>query len=297
MRASSNFETAGASADSGPAGALAAVIGSPARHSLSPAIHNAAFKQTGLNWVFVAWEVPAGFAADALQAVDAFNLAGLSVTMPHKTAVAQALELLSPEAQQLQAVNCVVRQGGQLVGHNTDGAGLIASLRADAGFDPDGKPCLVVGAGGAGRAAACALAQAGAARVGIVNRTQAKAQAAAELAGQVGEVVTIDELQDFALVVNATPIGMPAFAGQTPFPASRLHTDQLVVDLIYDPWETPLLKAAKSSGVPAINGLGMLVHQAALAFELWTGVAAPLEVMTAAANSKISHQAEQQPQL
>lgn len=288
MKASSNSEIAGA---------LAAVIGSPARHSLSPAIHNAAFKKTGINWVFVAWEVPQGFAADALEAFETFNLAGLSVTMPHKTAIAQAMDLLSPEAKKLNAVNCVSRQDDQLVGHNTDGSGFIASLKADAGFEPAGKPCLVVGAGGAGRAVACALAQAGASRVGIANRTQAKAQAAADLAGEVGEVAAIDDLQDFALVVNATPVGMPAFAGQTPFPASMLHTDQLVVDLIYDPWETPLLRAARSKDVPAINGLGMLVHQAALAFELWTGLSAPLETMTAAANSKISSQADLQSHL
>ena len=122
-------------------GARAAVIGSPVRHSELPAIHNAAFAATGLDWLFVAWEVPEGRATAALSAMQSFNLAGLSVTMPHKTAVAQALDHLSPEAEQLNAVNCVARQpNGQLIGHNTDGAGLLASLRVDAGFDPQGNP-------------------------------------------------------------------------------------------------------------------------------------------------------------
>jgi len=282
--------------------ALAAVIGSPVRHSLSPVIHNAAFRHTGLDWLFVAWDVPSGLAEDALQAMKTFNLAGLSVTMPHKTAVAEAVDQLSPEAGKLNAVNCVARQGDQLVGHNTDGAGFVASLKADADFNPEGKSCFVAGAGGAGRAVILALAQAGAARVGIMNRTPAKAQAAADLAGEAAEIADVevadaDAIGNFDLVVNATPVGMPDFAGQTPFPTTGLHAKQLVVDLIYQPWETPLLKAARAKGIAALNGFGMLVHQAGVAFELWTGIPAPVEAMTAAVSSKITVNSDQQPHL
>ena len=268
-------------------GALAAVIGSPVRHSKSPAIHNAAFAATGLDWLFVAWEVPEGRAIAALSAMQSFNLAGLSVTMPHKTAVAQALDHLSPEAEQLNAVNCVARQSnGQLIGHNTDGAGLLASLRTDAGFDPQGSACLVVGAGGAARAAVLALAQAGADQVGVLNRTEAKARTAAELAGEVGQPVAPAKLPaalpSYDLVINATPVGMAGVAGELPFDPAELSGSQLVVDLIYEPRETPLLQAVRAQGNPAHNGLGMLAHQAGVAFELWTQLEPPIEAMLVA---------------
>ncbi|MFN0091368.1 MAG: shikimate dehydrogenase family protein, partial [Acidimicrobiales bacterium] len=133
---------------------LAGVIGRPVRHSLSPAIHNAAFAALGLDWVYLAFEVGEGRADDALSAMAALGLGGLSVTMPHKTAVARSLRRLTPQAAALDAVNCVAWEGGELVGHNTDGGGLVDSLRADAGFDPAGARCALFGAGGAARAVA-----------------------------------------------------------------------------------------------------------------------------------------------
>lgn len=272
--------------------ALAAVIGSPVGHSLSPAIHNAAFRAVGLPWVFVAWEVPEGYAPEALASMERFGVAGLSVTMPHKSAVAEAVDSLTEEAEMLGAVNCVVRETSadgstRLVGHNTDGYGIIASLREDADFTPEGADCLVLGAGGAARAAVLALARAGAARVAVANRTPKRAEQAAALAGDKGEVVPADAAGEFDLIVNATPLGMGKLVDETPIPTILplmvLHPDQTVLDLIYNPAETALLAQARDKGLAAHNGLGMLVHQAARAFELWTSRAAPLRAMSEAA--------------
>ena len=266
---------------------LAAVIGSPVGHSLSPAIHNAAFRALGLPWVFVAWEVPEGYAPEALESMERFGVAGLSVTMPHKSAVAQALDSLTEEAEMLGAVNCVARETGadggtKLIGHNTDGYGIIASLREDADFAPENSDCLVLGAGGAARAAVLALANAGAARVAVANRTPERAEQAAALAGDKGEVVPADAAGEFDLVVNATPLGMGELKDETPISPMLLRPEQTLLDLIYIPEETTLMAQARDKGVNAHNGLGMLVHQAARAFELWTSQPAPLEAMTSA---------------
>ena len=266
---------------------LAAVIGSPVGHSLSPAIHNAAFRALGLPWVFVAWEVPEGYAPEALASMERFGVAGLSVTMPHKSAVAEALDSLAEEAEMLGAVNCVVREAGaggetKLIGHNTDGYGIIASLREDAGFNPEGANCLILGAGGAARAAVLALANAGAARIAVANRTPERAEQAAALAGDKGEVVPADAAGKFDLVINATPMGMGELKDETPISPMLLRPEQTLLDLIYIPEETTLMAQARDKGVAAHNGLGMLVHQAARAFELWTSQPAPLEAMASA---------------
>ena len=266
---------------------LTAVIGSPVGHSLSPAIHNAAFRALGLPWVFVAWEVPEGYAPEALASMERFGVAGLSVTMPHKSAVAKVLDSLTEEAEMLGAVNCVVREAGaggetKLIGHNTDGYGIIASLREDADFNPEGADCLVLGAGGAARAAVLALANAGAARVAVANRTPERAEQAAALAGDKGEVVPADAAGEFDLVVNATPLGMGELKDKTPISPMLLRPEQTLLDLIYIPEETTLMAQARDKGVAAHNGLGMLVHQAARAFELWTSQPAPLEAMASA---------------
>src|SRR5690606_18323441 len=167
---------------------VAAVIGSPVRHSLSPTIHNAAFAAAGLDWVYVAFEVPAGAGERAVRAVLDLGIEGLSVTMPHKAAAAAAVDELTPVAEALGAVNCVYRVGGRLVGDNTDAAGFLDALRTDEGVDPAGLRCVVVGAGGAGRAVAWVLGRAGAADVAIVNRSSDPAERAAALAGPTGRV-------------------------------------------------------------------------------------------------------------
>jgi shikimate dehydrogenase len=267
---------------------VAAVIGHPVRHSVSPLLHNAAFRALGLDWVFTAFEVAPGRAAAAAGAARDLGIAGLSVTMPHKADILPALDGLSPVAETLGAVNTVVRQAaGQLFGHNTDGAGFLDALREDEGFDPRGRRCLVVGAGGAARAVVLALAQAGAAEVVIANRTEGRAAEAAALAPGVARSGTVDEAGDVELVVNATPQGMAGNA-QLAVPADLLGSGQLVVDLVYHPAVTPLIEAARARGAVAVNGLGMLIHQAAHAFRLWTGEDPPLEVMSAAALSELA---------
>lgn len=262
---------------------VAAVIGHPVRHSLSPVIHNAAFRALGLDWAYLAFDVEPARAREALEAVRVLGIHGLNVTMPHKAAVAAAVDHLSPVAASLGAVNTVVRQGDELLGDNTDGDGFLAAL-ADEGFDPSGRRCAVVGAGGAGRAVVHALARAGAADVAVVARRPEAAEAAALLGGRPAEA---DAVAAADLVVNATPVGMAGVTDlhqepQVPLDADLLHPGQLVVDLVYDPLVTPLLKAARERGAAASNGVGMLLHQAALAFEQWTGQPAPLPAMSAA---------------
>ncbi|MEJ5254652.1 MAG: shikimate dehydrogenase [Acidimicrobiales bacterium] len=271
-----------------PTGAtkVAAVIGDPVRHSLSPVIFNAAFGALGLDWVYVAFEVAAGDHRRALAGVRALRIGGLSVTMPHKTAVAHSVDRLTDDAQALDAVNCVIRDGDELVGHNTDGPGFVRALRAETGFDPAGRRCAVVGAGGAARAVVLALARAGAAEVAVVNRTPARGEAAASLAGDRGRLGGEVVLRDAELVVNATPVGMPALP-DLPFDVGLLRAGQVVADLVYEPAETPLLREARARGLVAINGLGMLVHQAALQFEQLTGREAPLQVMEEAARQAL----------
>ena len=262
---------------------MAAVIGHPVRHSLSPLIHNAAFRALDLDWVFIAFDVPPGRAPTAASAARDLGLAGLSVTMPHKADILPALDRVTPTADALGAVNTVISEGGgQLLGDNTDGAGFLDALRDDEGFDPAGRRCLVVGAGGAARAVVLALADAGAADIGIVNRTPARAEAAAALAPGVARATTVDAADGAELIVNATPQGM-AGDGALAVPSTALGRGQLVVDLVYHPAVTPLVAAARAQGANATNGLGMLIHQAAHAFRLWTGEDPPREVMSAAA--------------
>lgn len=268
---------------------LAIVIGDPVRHSLSPVIHNAAFAARGLDWVFLACEVPEGRVPDALAGAVALGIEGLSVTMPHKAAVAAAVDELSPTARLLGAVNCVARHGDRLVGHSTDGDGFVDALADEADWAPAGARCAVLGAGGAARAVSLALAEAGAAEVAVVNRTPQNATSAAALAGDRGRVAEPGEIGDFDLVVNATPLGMSGHSGpQMPVDPALLQPDQLLVDLIYEPAETPLLAAARERGLRAFNGVRMLVHQAARAFELWTGTEAPVEAMVAATTKALA---------
>jgi len=265
---------------------LAAVIGDPIRHSLSPTIFNAAFAEVGLDWVYLAFEVVEGDTAGALDAARVLGIEGLSVTMPHKTTTARLVDELTASARALDAVNCVVRDDGRLVGHNTDGAGFVASLAHDAGFDPQGRFCLVLGAGGAARAVVLALAESGAAEVCVVNRTADRAETTTRLAGPVGRVGVADDARRADLIVNATSVGMGGRG--CPIEPDLLGPGQLVADLVYHPVTTPLLEAARARGAATLDGVGMLVHQGAMAFELWTGRPAPVTAMTVAARAALA---------
>ena len=260
----------------------AGVIGDPVRHSLSPRLHNAAYRALGLDWVYVAFEVPDGATKHALDAMRALGLAGLSVTMPHKTAAAAACDELTADAEILHSVNTVtLAADDRLIGDSTDGEGFLRSL-LDAGHDPAGATVLVLGAGGAARAVALALARTGA-RVIVCARRLEAADAAARLVR--GDTAPWSDRAAVAgaaaVVVNATPVGMGG--DDLPLPLDALHEGHLVVDLVYHPLETALLQGARARGATVIDGLGMLVHQAALQVERWTGRAPPVPALRAAA--------------
>lgn len=263
---------------------LAAVIGSPVRHSLSPAMHNAAFRAEDLDWIYLAFEVEPGQVPSVMDGARALDVGGLSVTIPHKATAASEVDELSPTALAIGAVNTVVPIGeGRLRGENTDSAGFLASL-ADENFDPAGRRCVVVGAGGAGRAVIHALAGAGATSISVLNRSPGRAAEAIGLAGPGGRIGSSADVAEADLVVNATPLGLSGGGiDALPVDPDLLHPGQLVVDLIPNPAVTPLMKAAQERGAATAGGLGMLVHQGALAFELWTGRPAPIEVMRRAA--------------
>ena len=278
---------------------MAGVIGDPVAHSLSPALHNAAFSALGLDWVYVAFPVAAGRGADAVRAMRALGLAGLSVTMPHKADVVAALDRLGPVASRLGVVNTVswAPGGDELVGESTDGSGFLDALRGDDGFDPAGRKCAVLGAGGAARSVTLALAGAGAASIAVAGRRPEAAESCAELAGPAGVALSAgapaalaETIESADLVVNATPVGMGAGDG-LPFglEPERLRSGQFVADLIYAPATTPLLAAARSRGAAAANGLGTLIHQAARQVEIWTGRPAPIEAMSVAALTTLGH--------
>ncbi len=262
---------------------VAAVIGDPVRHSRSPQIHNAAFAATGLDWKFMAFEVPPGDAVAALDAMRVLRLGGLSVTMPHKAAVAQAADEVSDAVATLDAANCVVPLAdGRLRAENTDVIGFLGGLTDDAGITPKDRKVVVLGAGGAARAVIHACHGAGAADIAVVNRSADRAVIAAELAAPTARVGTIADIAGADLVVNATPVGLNEDEGM-PCAVELIESNQVVVDLIYSPLLTRWVAELRSRGIEAHNGLSMLVHQAAAAFELWTGVPAPIEVMREAA--------------
>jgi shikimate dehydrogenase len=271
---------------------LAAVIGSPVRHSLSPALHNAAFAHRGVDAVYAAFEVAPGRAGAALDAMDTLGLLGLSVTMPHKDDVWAELTRrgrVDAHAAALRTVNTVARDAdGSLVGYSTDGPGFVASMRVDAGWDPAGLRCAVLGAGGTARAIAVALAEAGATEVAVMARRAAAADAVVELLGAVGRVAPTSDLATMDVIVNATPVGMGDRAGDIPLDPSQLHPGQLVVDAVYHPLDTALLQAARSAGAATLDGLGMLVHQASLQQLHWTGLAGDPGVMRAAAQAELA---------
>jgi shikimate dehydrogenase len=276
---------------------VAALIGWPARHSLSPVILNAAFVAASADWVFTVFEVPPERGGEAVAAARALGLGGLSVTMPHKAAAAAAVDERTPAAEALCAANCVYWRGETLVGDNTDGPGFLDALRVDEGIDPAGRRCVVVGAGGAGRAVARSLGLAGAADVAVVNRSSGPAEHAAALAGPAGRVGTPKDIPAADVVVNATPLGMGVVVGADgtseplPIDPTLLHAGQVVADLIYHPATTPLLAAARERGAVTVNGLGMLIHQAAHNFRNWVGEDPPLGAMSAAAVGELAQRA------
>jgi len=257
---------------------LFGILGSPVGHSLSPVMHNAAFKHLGLDCFYLPLDVED--ARLGLDTVRALNFQGLSVTSPHKIAVMPLLDEIENEDRILGAVNTIINRHGKYSGANTDWRGVVKALEER--LPVAGKKAVVAGAGGAARAAVFGLTRAGAG-VYITNRTEKKGR---KLADELGaEFSPARELKSVGadILINATPLGMGALSGETPFPADLLRPETTVMDMIYHPPRTRLLREAEASGCPVVPGLSMLLHQAYLQFEAWTGRQAPAEIMKKAA--------------
>ncbi len=261
------------------------LIGWPVAHSVSPAMHNAAFQALGFRWRYTLLPTPPGEVTARLQTLKAQGYRGANVTVPHKQAVMPHLDEMTDAARTIGAVNTIVVRQNRLIGHNTDGDGFLAAL-CETGLEPAGKRALVLGAGGAARAVVYALSQTSCAAT-IHNRT---AQRAIELARhvQVQAAATLPDPAHFDLLVNATSVGMWPQTDASPWPDTLpLSCHLIVFDLVYNPAETRLLAQARAAGAAAISGLGMLIHQGALAFEMWTGVSPPVGVMRVAAQEAL----------
>jgi shikimate dehydrogenase len=265
---------------------VAAVIGWPISQSLSPVIHNAAFRHHGDNWSYVAYPVEPGDASSAIAAMRSGGLQGLNVTMPHKDAVADLVDELDKSAESIHAVNTVVRTSdGRLRGYSTDGEGLLRAIRINANWDPAGKKICVLGAGGAARSAVDAFSRAGVASIFVVNRTAEKAvQAIGD--SNVAVVGSQSNIHECDIVFNATSVGMGT--DESLVSAELLHEGQLVIDAVYHPLETRLLRDAKSRGATVLDGLWMLIHQACVAQVLWLGREPDYQVMRNAAVQELA---------
>ena len=260
---------------------LAGIIGWPVEHSLSPAMHNAAFAHLGLNWAYAAFPVHPDRVGEAVRGLAAAGCAGLNVTIPHKTAVIAACSEASDAVRAIGAANTLLPDGdGGFRCDNTDAAGFLRALDEQAPLDLAGRDVLLVGAGGAARAVAFALRGRGA-RVRVANRTAAKA---AELGDPVPFTVAAMDMiaSASALVVNCTSLGLHGDDVPPELPLAGIGRDQVAADIVYRPGGTPWLAAAAARGARPVDGLAMLLHQGAAAFEQWTGQPAPVDVMRGA---------------
>ena len=271
------------------------VIGNPVEHSLSPAIHNAAFQKLGLNFVYLAFRVEAiGDAIKGLRALGSFR--GASVTIPHKVASIPFLDVVEPTARHIGAINTIVAENGLLTGYNTDATGAMRALREGAG-SLQGKQVVMLGSGGAARAIAFALAAepgvAGLTLLGVDDHE--RAALAADLRTKTALAVRDALLNDAALarelpgaqvLIHCTPIGMSPKTEASCVPAVLLHAGLAVMDIVYNPRETRLLKDARQAGCTTIPGLEMFLYQAVAQFELWTNQPAPADVMRAVLESR-----------
>ena len=267
---------------------LAAVVANPIKHSISPFIHNTAFEATATNGVYVAWEIETSDLEQTIRNIRRYQMFGINLSMPYKEQVIPYLDELSDEARLIGAVNTVVNHDGILVGYNTDGKGFFKSLPS---FTITGKKMTLLGAGGAAKSILAQAILDGANQISVFVRESSMEKTKSyldRLEEQTGFKVDLYALEDVSelqariaesdLLVNATSVGMD---GQSsPVPESIVLPETLLVaDIIYKPFETPFLKWARSQGNPAVNGLGMLLHQAAEAFQLWTGKEMPTEVI------------------
>ncbi len=264
------------------------VIGDPVKHSCSPPMHNAAFREMGMDYVYVPFWVRPEQLAAAVEGFKATNVAGINVTLPHKKEMLPLMDSISQEAELIGAVNTLVFKDGMVEGHNTDARGLIASLREEGVDDIKGMNIVVLGAGGGAQAVVVGMALEGAGRITIANRTTEKAVRLAEtIGGKTGvqvDGVSLDDRQlpeyisESDLLVSTITAGMDPSIPLVINP-DWLHENLTVCDIVYIPPETNLLKAAAERGLKTVGGMGMLVHQGAISFHLWTGKQPPVGTM------------------
>jgi len=272
---------------------ICGLIGDPIGHSVSPVMHNAAFSNLGLDYIYLPFRVGAENLANAIDGVKALNIRGLNVTIPHKVAVIPLLDELEPLAEKTGAVNTIVNDKGHLKGYNTDAAGFLKAL-LERGIEPRGKKVVVLGAGGASRAISFTLAEGGA-EIVILNR-KLEMDWAVDLASSISrfsikktEALELNDdnlssaLKAADILVNATSVGMSPDITRSPVPAGLLNPGLVVFDVVYNPLKTRLLVEAEAAGAETVSGIEMLVWQGALAFELWTGARAPIYIMKAEA--------------
>ncbi len=270
---------------------LVGVIGWPIEHSLSPAMQNAALREMGLNWVYLAFAVEPGRVGEAVAGVRGLGLVGLNVTIPHKSAVIDHLDAIDESVEALGVANTIVRtEDGRLIGHNTDGPGFVRSIE-ERGHTIEGKAVALLGAGGSARSVAYACARAGARSMTVLNRTVERAEEVAALVRDRAGLAAVDALpitgeaarqavEAADVVVDCTSVGMYPHTDVEPvIPGAWLHPGQVVVDLTYNPLETVMLRAAADAGAETVDGAGMLVHQGAISLQYWTGRQAPVETM------------------
>ena len=268
---------------------LCGVIGDPIEHTMSPVMHNTAFREMNFDYVYTAFRVRSEELGDAIRGMRALNIRGLNVTIPHKVNIIPFLDMVDPLAQKIGAVNTVVNNNGILTGYNTDASGCLQAL-LDKGVDPQGKRVVVLGAGGASRAVSLALGERGA-RLFIFNRVEelewayelaARVSLHSEYEAKAGELHRQNlaaVLPTADILVNTTSVGMNPDNNRTPVDADLLRKELVVFDIVYNPIETRLLREASYAGAKTIRGIDMLAWQGALAFEKWTGKRAPVDLM------------------
>ncbi len=265
------------------------IFGYPIKHTLSPAMQNAAIRKLGLDMIYVPWEVKPGALKVALDGVRAMGIRGINLTIPHKEEALKYLDEISDEVRIIGAANTVVNNNGVLTGHNTDGRGLLLSLKESHQFSPSGKSAVIIGAGGAARGIAASLALSGTSKILIANRTAEKATTLAkELSGKISAATFLptgldsDEIKAFLpkadILINASSAGMNG-ENDLDLPINLLPVDAIVADIVYKPLETTLLSKARKLGLKREDGLGMLACQGAMGFELWTGKSPPTAMM------------------
>lgn len=273
----------------------AGVIGDPVRHSLSPRMHNAAFGALGIEACYDLWETPLSKLEARIQRLRAPEILGANVTIPHKEAVLPWLDVIGPQAERIGAVNTIVNRAGRLVGYNTDAPGFLRALheKAGSGWTLRGRRVVMLGSGGASRGAAVALLDSRVGELAMLGRTAAHLETLLAHLHQYADASnlysallnTVDAqryLERADVLINTTSVGLKEGDETLIIDVKRIAPTTLVMDMIYNRCQTPLLRAAQARGCPTLNGLTMLLYQGTLAFELWTGRDAPVEVMRAA---------------